>query len=845
MLRIKTLILLCGCFPFLACRHAAADTSQAASTRMISCARHELAFHLTPGAQPAIVLDAGGGEDSSYWDSLVARLAQDTGSMIITYDRAGMGASEEVPGPWSPQAATEDLACGLRKLGATHDVILVSHSVAGQIATYLTRQHPEWFAGAVLVDASVPNVYTEDMIAKTTALYAPVIAAVKAAPPSKPGRQLLALSASFVDTSRAFHKVIWPAQVPAIVIVSEKTPFEDEAAAKWWREAQAQFAGAAGNRRLVVADGSSHDVAHDRPDVILRAVMDMRSSRASAGGRASVGGGQAPYDLLIKGGRIYDGTGAPPYVGDVGIRGDRIAYVGKPRPMSAKRTLEAHGQAVSPGFINMLSQAEESVFADGREESDLFQGVTLEVTGEGDSMGPLTDSMAQRNAARESDIKYPIDWRTLGQYLEGRERAGMSLNMASFVGASTVRDYVLGESDVQPSVPQLRQMSMLVRQAMEEGALGVSSALIYTPATFAKTGELIALATESGRCGGIYATHMRSEGNRFLEAVDETISIARSSGAPAEIYHLKAAGKPNWSKLDPAIAKVEAARASGVRVSADMYAYTAGGTGLDAAMPPWVLEGGLEASIQRLKDPAVRARVAREMNDPNAGYENLYLAAGPDGMILAAFKNDALKPLTGKTLAEVARLRNKSPQETAMDLVIEDGSPVGVIFFVMSEDNVRRETALPWMSFASDEAAPAPEGVFLKSHSHPRAYGNFAKVLAKYVRSEKALTLSDAIHRMTGLPAANLSLTNRGILKEGYFADVVVFDPATIQDHSTYEKPHQLATGVSDVLVNGQLALSDGKATGAHSGRFVRGRAWSGEKGGGCRSSAKDWKWTW
>ncbi len=836
MLRIKTLILLCACLSFMAFRQAAADSSQVASTRMIVCAGHKLAFHLTPGTQPAIVLDAGGGEDSSYWGDLVARLVKDTGSMVITYDRAGMGASEEVPGPWSPRAATEDLACGLRKLGATHDVILVSHSLAGQIATYLTRQHPEWFAGVVLVDASVPNVYTDDMIARQIAAYAPVIAAVKVAPPSKPGRQLLALSASFVDTSRAFYKVIWPDQVPAIVIVSEKTPFEDEAAAKWWREAQAQFAGMAGNRRLVVAVGSSHDVAHDRPDVILRAVMDMRGAAAA---------GQAPYDVLIKGGRIYDGTGAPAYVGDVGIRGDRIAYVGKPRPMSARRILEAHGQAVSPGFINMLSQAQESVFVDGREESDLFQGVTLEVTGEGDSMGPLTDSMARRNAARESDIKYPIDWRTLGQYLEGRERAGMSLNMASFVGASTVRDYVLGEDDVQPSEPQLRQMSMLVRQAMEEGALGVSSALIYTPATFAKTGELIALATESGRCGGIYATHMRSEGNRFLEAVDETISIARSSGAPAEIYHLKAAGTSNWSKLDPAIAKVEAARSSGVRVSADMYVYTAGGTGLDAAMPPWVLEGGLEASIQRLKDPAVRARVAREMNDPNAGYENLYRAAGPDGMILAAFKNDALKPLTGKTLAEVARLRNESPQETAMDLVIEDGSPVGVIFFVMSEDNVRRETTLPWMSFASDEAAPAPEGAFLKSHPHPRAYGNFAKVLAKYVRSEKALTLRDAIHRMSGLPAANLSLTNRGILKEGYFADVVVFDPATIQDHSTYENPHQLATGVSDVLVNGQFALSDGKATGVHSGRFVRGRAWSGEKGGGCRSSAKDWKWAW
>lgn len=569
------------------------------------------------------------------------------------------------------------------------------------------------------------------------------------------------------------------------------------------------------------------------------------SAILSLGFCVAAGAGRATYDVIVKGGLIYDGTGGAPYLGDVGIRGDRIAYVGKSRPMTGRQVLEAHGQVIAPGFINMLSQAQESLFVDGREESDLFQGVTLEVMGEGDSMGPLTDSMAARNAERQSDIKYPIDWRTLGQYLAGRERAGASLNLASFVGAATVRDFVLGEADVQPSEQQLQQMRGLVRQAMEEGALGVSSALIYAPATFAKTDELVALATESGRCGGIYITHMRSEGDRFLEAVDETVSIAQLSGAPAEIYHLKAAGKSNWPKLDAAIEKVEAARASGVRITADMYAYTAGGTGLDAAMPPWVREGGLEAWIQRMKDPAVRARVAKEMADPEAGYENLFLKAGADGMILAVFKNDKLKPLTGKSLGEVARLRNTSPQETAMDLVIEDGSRIGVIFFVMSEDNVRKETTLPWMSFGSDEAAPAPEGIFVKSHSHPRAYGNFAKVLAKYVRSEKAVSLGDAIHRMTGLPAANLSLSKRGLLREGYFADVVVFDPAAIQDHSTYENPHQLATGVSNVLVNGQLAMLNGKATGAHSGRFVRGRAWTGGKDGGCRPSARQWEWTW
>jgi N-acyl-D-amino-acid deacylase len=551
------------------------------------------------------------------------------------------------------------------------------------------------------------------------------------------------------------------------------------------------------------------------------------------------------YDIVIKNGQIIDGTGAPAYAGQVGIRGDRIAYVGPSKPMNAKRTIDAHGQVIAPGFINMLSQAQESLFVDGRAESDLYQGVTLEVMGEGDSMGPLTDAMAERDQMRQSDIKYPIKWRTLGQYLAARAKAGVSPNIASFVGAATVRDYVLGESDTQPSDDQLQRMRQLVRQAMEEGALGVSSALIYAPATFAKTSELIALASESGRCGGIYITHMRSEGNRFLEAVDETIAIARESGAPAEIYHLKAGGKANWQKLEPAIAKIDAARASGIRVSANMYNYTAGGTGLDATMPAWVREGGLEAWIQRMKDPAVRARLVKEMDDPNAGYENLFLAAGPDGMILAEFKSEQLKPLMGKSLTEVARMRGKSPEETIMDLVVEDGSRIGVIFFVMSEDNVRRETTLPWMSFGSDEEAPTPEGVFLKSHDHPRAYGNFARLLAKYVRDEHAVGLSDAIHRMTGLPASNLSLKDRGLLQAGYFADVVVFDPATIQDHSTYEKPHQLATGVNDVLVNGQVALSDGTPTGARSGRFVRGRAWTGWDKGSCRASAKDWQWRW
>jgi N-acyl-D-amino-acid deacylase len=387
-------------------------------------------------------------------------------------------------------------------------------------------------------------------------------------------------------------------------------------------------------------------------------------------------------------------------------------------------------------------------------------------------------------------------------------------------------------------------MRTLVRQAMEQGAVGVTTALIYSPNEYAHTPELIALATESARCGGIYSAHMRSEGDRLLEAVQETVDIARASGGPAEIYHLKVAGRRNWDKIGALIAAVDKARAAGTRITADMYVYTAGATGLDAAMPPWVLDGGLEAWIERLRDPKMRSRVIADMRDPKPSWENLFGAAGPDGTLLLAFKNPQLKPLTGKTLADVARMRGVSPEDAAVDLVIEDGSRVGVAYFLMSEDNIRREVVLPWVSFDSDEAAPAPEGIFLKSNSHPRAYGNFARVLAKYVREEKALTLPQAIHKLAALPAATLSLPDRGQLKNGYFADIVVFDPATIQDHATYERPHQLATGVDEVWVNGVRALRQGVATGAASGRAVHGRAWTGGGGGGCRASAHEWSWS-
>jgi N-acyl-D-amino-acid deacylase len=552
--------------------------------------------------------------------------------------------------------------------------------------------------------------------------------------------------------------------------------------------------------------------------------------------------GGAQHDTIIRNGLILDGSGKPPYHGEVAIDGDRIVYVGPHARGHGKTEVDARGDAVAPGFINMLAHPEESLLADGRAVSDLLQGVTLEVMGE-DSMGPLTPKMKVLMVQRQSDVHYSVDWTTLGEYLVKLERRGIAPNVASFVGAGTVRTNLLDEADVQPTEQQLREMRGLVTQAMEEGALGVTTALIYSPNQYAKTPELIALAQESARCGGIYIAHMRSEGDHLLEGVQETIEIAKASKAPAEIYHLKVAGRSNWGKLDAVISAIEAARAAGMRITADMYTYTAGATGLDAAMPPWVQDGGLEAWIARLKDPATRKRVVVDMRDPNPQWENLMLRAGADGTLLLAFKNPELRPLIGKTLAEVASERGGSPQDATIDLVIENGARVEVAYFLMSEDNIRRQVALPWVSFGSDEAAPAPEGVFLAENNHPRAYGNFARLLAKYVREEHVISLPEAIRKLTSFPARTLSLADRGLLTPGYFADVVIFDPATIQDHATYEKPHQLATGVKDVWVNGVLALRDGMATGTHSGRFVRGRAWTGARGGGCRRSSLDWTW--
>jgi N-acyl-D-amino-acid deacylase len=546
----------------------------------------------------------------------------------------------------------------------------------------------------------------------------------------------------------------------------------------------------------------------------------------------AVGSSRAPsYDLVIGNGLIYDGSGAAPVSGGIAIAGDTIARVGDVSRARATHYIDAKGMAISPGFINMLSWANESLIEDGRGQSDIRQGVTLEVFGEGESMGPLNDAMKRENIEQQADIKYAIEWTTLGEYLDYLVKRGISPNVASFIGATTARIHELGYADRPPNPDELARMQALVRQAMEEGALGVGSSLIYAPAFYAKTDELIALAKAAAPYGGSYISHMRSEGARLLEAVDELLRIGREAGVPAEIYHLKAAGKPNWGKLAQVIAKVDSARGAGANVRANMYTYTAGSTGLDASMPPWVQEGGYKEWAARLKDPAIRARVAAEMRTPTDKWENFFAAVeSPEQILLVGFRNDSLKRLTGKSLAEVAKMRGKSPEETAMDLVIEDGSRVQAVYFLMSEENVRREIATPWVSFGSDAGALAPEGIFLKSSTHPRAYGNVARLLGKYVRDEKVVPLTEAIRRLTSLPASNLRISRRGLLKPGYFADVVVFDPLTIQDHATFDKPHQYSTGVVQVFVNGVQVLRDGEHTGARPGRVVRGPGW--KKGG-------------
>jgi N-acyl-D-amino-acid deacylase len=533
----------------------------------------------------------------------------------------------------------------------------------------------------------------------------------------------------------------------------------------------------------------------------------------------------AEPDLVVRGGTVYDGSGTAPRRADVGVTRGRIAAVGSV-PGRAALEIDATGLAVAPGFINMLSHAWASLIQDGRSQSDIRQGVTLEVFGEYIE-APLNERLRAECLRRQGDFKYDITWSTVGEYLDQLVGRGISTNVASFIPASVVRRHVVGEDDRRPTADELARMCELVDVAMREGALGIASALIYTPATFADTDELAALATASAKHGGMYVSHMRSEGDRFIEALDELIEIARRSRGRAEVYHLKQAGRDNWGKLDIAIERIEAARASGTHVTADMYTYSAGATGLDASLPPWVQEGGHRKFVERLRDATVRARLVEEMRRPGVGWENMLLLAGtPEGVLFSSFKNVALRRYTGWTLAQVAAERQRSPEDTIIDLVIEDDSRVGAIYFVMADDNVRRQVALPWMSFASDSASLAPEGLFLKENPHPRAYGTFARLLGRYVRDEKVIPLEEAIRKMTSLPAENLRIEGRGRLAPGYAADVVVFDPARIQDHATYERPHQYATGVHHVVVNGVPVISDGEHTGARPGQVVRGPGW-------------------
>jgi N-acyl-D-amino-acid deacylase len=521
---------------------------------------------------------------------------------------------------------------------------------------------------------------------------------------------------------------------------------------------------------------------------------------------------------------IYDGNGGEPYKGSIAINADTIAAIGELGDAGAKELIDAGGMALAPGFTNMLSWATESLIEDGRSQSDIRQGVTLEVMGEGYSMGPLNEKMKKQMVEGQGDIKFDVNWNTLGEYLNVLEKKGISTNVASFVGATSLREYVIGEDNRQASPQELDSMRLLVRQAMEEGAMGIGSSLIYPPAFFANTDELIALCTEAGKYGGSYISHMRSEGNKLNEAVDELIRIAREAKVHAEIYHLKAGGKSNWGKMDSVIKQVENARAAGIDVSADMYTYEAGATGMTAAFPPSLQDGGFGKLRERLMDPAVRAKMKIAMNTDARDWENLYYGAGsPEKVLLLGFKQDSLKKFTGKTLGEVARIRGTSPEETAMDLIVQDSTRVGVAYFLINEENIRKQIKLPWVSFGSDEGSYTPEGVFLKSNAHPRAYGTFSRVIGKYVRDEKLITLQQAIYKLAKLPAVNLKLKKRGELKVGNYADVVLFDPSKVADHATFDKPHQYSEGMIFVYVNGVQVLKNGEHTGAKPGRFVKG----------------------
>lgn len=766
------------------------------ATHIVERDGRKIAFHVIPGQLPAIVLDAGGGADSSYWSTLAPEIAKRTGAQIITYDRAGFGMSEEVPGAWSLVGAVDDLEAGLRTLGATRGTILVSHSLAGEIATGITSRHPDWFAGAVSVDANVPEFYTDAMIARQVKLYAPLLEHLRKAPPTPANRQLLALGASFEAVSRAFHKMEWPAAVPVAVIVAETPPLPDPADAQAWRDAHALFASKAPNRSLIVADKSSHDVAHDRPDVILNAIAAMRS-------RSGTATSCAEYDVVIRNGRVLDGGGSPWIRADVAIKDGRFVRIGQV-PGRGTREIDAQGRYVTPGWIDVMDQSGESLLQDGRAQNKVLQGVTTLVAGEGGA---------------------PVGSAKLSDYFDRLQQQGISVNFGTLYGASQARVEVMGDVDGLPTPAQLDQERAHVDEAMRAGAMGLGTALIYAPASYQQTPELVELAKVAHRYGGIYAHHMRDEGEKLLPAIAESIAIAEQSGIPVEIYHLKAAFAPGWGKLMPAAGKlIDDARARGVDIAADVYPYTAGGTGLDITVPNWIWAEGREQGLVKLADPAIRATLKRQVSAGSMpGWTNLVAASGGwNHVVLVTAHNAKYDQYRFKDMATIGRAFKRDPADVAWDIVLA-GAPQRPIalYFGMNEKDIETALRFPWTSIGTDGTATSGVQV---ADGHPRAYGTFPRVISEYVRDRQVLTLEDAIRKMTSWPAARFKLFDRGAIRLGLRADVTIFDYAGIKDLASYDAPTVPPQGIDYVIVNGVVVVDGGRHTEARPGVVLKGQ---------------------
>ncbi|MBY0509241.1 MAG: alpha/beta fold hydrolase [Rhodospirillaceae bacterium] len=783
----------------LSCAALSAASAAGADTRIVERDGRKIAFQIIAGTSPAIVLDAGGGADSSYWSTLAPELSKQTGAQIITYDRAGLGGSDDVPGPWSLTGAIDDLEAGLHALGATRGIILVSHSLAGEVATGITTRHPDWFAGAVLVDANIPDFFTDEMIARQVKVYTPILEKVRKAPSTPGNRQLLAMGAAFESVSRAYHKMTWPNAVPVAVIVAEKTPHSDPADAQAWRDAQALFASKAANRSLIVADKSSHDVAHDRPDVVLNAIFAMRRGQGAA-----VTG--AAYDVVIRNGKLLDGSGNPWVGADVAIKDGRFVQIGTVSGRGS-REIDATGQFVTPGWIDVMDQSGESLLQNGRAENKVLQGVTTAVAGESGT---------------------PVGSAKLADYFDRLEKQGLSVNFGTLYGASQARVEVMGDVDGLPTAAQLDQERAHVEEAMRAGAMGLGTALIYAPASYQQTPELVELAKVAHRYGGIYAHHMRDEGETLLPSIEESIAISEQSGIPVEIYHLKAAFAPGWGKLMPAAGKlIEDARARGIDIAADIYPYTAGGTGLDITVPNWVWAEGKEKGLIKLADPAIRSKLKKQVAAGSMpGWTNLVTASGGwNHVVLVTAHNAKYDQYRFKDIATIARALNRDPADVAWDIVLE-GAPHRPIalYFGMSEKDIETALRFPWTSIGTDGTATSGDQ---EADGHPRAYGTFPRVISEYVRERGVLKLEDAIRKMTSWPAARFKLFDRGAIRVGLRADVTIFDYDKIKDIASYEKPTAYPEGISYVLVNGVPVVDGGRHTGAKPGTVIRGQGWT------------------